>query len=203
MAKKLSTREALEQINKKKKETQKETDKTSNKSTVNDARNNTSKLNSNSNTNNTATTARKLSTREALAQIRERRATVNAHSPTVAKPATAGGTSNFTSSLDKINSEIARLTADFNAKESKYTDDYWQSRLDEAAKRREQEDEEFFQKYGYYNTNTGGGAWGEIDAEKKAWNTERASIRKQLLDLNSMKKVYEGVNVLSAPDFNE
>lgn len=121
--------------------------------------------------------------------------------PTVEK-STVGGTLPKSSALADINKELSTLTAEFDAKERKYTNEYWQSRLDEETSR--------LYTLGSVNspngvptTNTGAEAWLLVDEEKNAWETERADLRKKIMDLSSMKKVYEGMSVLSAPDYAE
>ena len=121
--------------------------------------------------------------------------------PTVEK-STVGGTLPKSSALADINKELSTLTAEFDAKERKYTNEYWQSRLDEETSRLYTLGS-VNSPHGIPTTNTGAEAWLLVDEEKNAWETERADLRKKIMDLSSMKKVYEGMSVLSAPDYAE
>ena len=206
MARKLSTDEVFARMQKRSEEAKAERKQSSETSNVktNHTSNNLNKSRSNYNSNKTP---RKLSTEEVFGRMQKRNAEAKARrsgfSSTVANNATVGDSPSYTTSLARINSELSMFQTELSTKEAKYTDDYWEKRVDEENARFEREEEEFFQKNGWYRTEINGGGWGAVDAEKEAWEKERADLRKKIMDLTSMKKVYEGMSVTSAPDFNE
>ena len=122
--------------------------------------------------------------------------------PTVAKPATVGNS--FATSLESIRNELGKLQTELDTKTARYTDDYWQRRLDsELTAKNNGRVVDYADPYSYVDTSTNTDAWLKVDNEKKAWNVERADLRKKIMDLTSMQKVYEGMANLSASDYEE
>lgn len=118
--------------------------------------------------------------------------------PTVEKSTVGKPPAQKTYTLDDINRSLTALQAEFDTKTQKYTEDYWDIRLDNETK-------------DYLSKNPMAGtaieAWETVKREHDSWKKEKADLESKIKDLTSAKKVYESMqlatDVLSAEDYNE
>lgn len=217
----MSSRDTLKAIQNLQKERRKEIKVTDKGPVVTSKKVETSSSNTSSN-KSTKKDSPSNSTLKAIENLqKERRATriTAGKGPTVAKPATVGKSpAQKVRTLDDIYRDISALQSELDTKTKKYTNEYWQSRLDEELdifnKSRLIDEQERawsadaiapVQPSPYTGTNAQ--AWNIVGEERNAWDAEQKELKKKLYALTTEKKLYESIKtaseVMKSPDYKE